>query len=203
MTDELPEECVRQVVYLAGPDVFLPDAADLGERKKAICRAHGFDAYFPLDSTPGGSGNGGGEQVGQKAGLVIFDACVKMMRECHLAIANLTPFRGISMDVGTAVELGFMHALGKPVFGYTNVPDDYHARVAAAGVGDDGHLVERFGFFDNLMCEGPIRRSGGEVVRLHVPAADVQNDLNGFEKCVRQARRVLGAARAGIPPVGS
>jgi nucleoside 2-deoxyribosyltransferase len=46
--------------------------------------------------------------------LRIFDVCVAMMQQCDLAIAQLTPFRGVSMDVGTAVELGYMHARGKP-----------------------------------------------------------------------------------------
>jgi nucleoside 2-deoxyribosyltransferase len=30
-------------VYLAGPDVFLPDSAEIGRRKQAICAAHGLD----------------------------------------------------------------------------------------------------------------------------------------------------------------
>ena len=46
-----------------------------------------------------------------------------------LVIANMTPFRGPSMDVGTAVELGYSFARGLPVFGYTNIVDDYEARV--------------------------------------------------------------------------
>ena len=39
------------------------------------------------------------------------------MRSCQLCIANLTPFRGVSMDSGTAYEVGFMRALGRPVLG--------------------------------------------------------------------------------------
>ena len=46
-------------VYLAGPDVFLANALALGARKKEICRAHGFDALFPLDDQldPAGLGH--------------------------------------------------------------------------------------------------------------------------------------------------
>ena len=54
------------------------------------------------------------------------------MRSCDLLIANCTPFRGVSMDVGTAFEIGFMRALGRPVFGYSNTPADYAARVHTA-----------------------------------------------------------------------
>ena len=45
------------------------------------------------------------------------------MRSCDLLIANLTPFRGVSMDSGTAFEVGFMRALGRPVLGYTTATD--------------------------------------------------------------------------------
>ncbi|HLM18744.1 MAG TPA: nucleoside 2-deoxyribosyltransferase [Acidimicrobiia bacterium] len=34
-------------MYLAGPDVFLADSAEVGRRKQAICRAHGLVAHYP------------------------------------------------------------------------------------------------------------------------------------------------------------
>ena len=36
----------RPGVYLAGFDVFLPDAAAQGERLKALAARHGFDGLF-------------------------------------------------------------------------------------------------------------------------------------------------------------
>src|SRR5258708_1028231 len=36
--------------YLAGPEVFLPDAAEIGRRKKELCRRHGFEGLYPLDA---------------------------------------------------------------------------------------------------------------------------------------------------------
>jgi nucleoside 2-deoxyribosyltransferase len=36
-------------VYLAGPDVFLPNSARIGRRKQAICAAHGLDGHYPGD----------------------------------------------------------------------------------------------------------------------------------------------------------
>ena len=49
-----------------------------------------------------------------------------LMRSCDALVANLTPFRGVSMDSGTAFEVGFMQALGRPLgAGYTNVTADY------------------------------------------------------------------------------
>jgi len=37
-------------VYLAGPDVFLPDAVEVGQRKAAICARHGLTGLYPLDN---------------------------------------------------------------------------------------------------------------------------------------------------------
>ena len=45
----------------------------------------------------------------------------ELIRSCRLLIANLTPFRGPSADVGTAYEIGFARALKLPVYAYSNV----------------------------------------------------------------------------------
>ena len=37
-------------IYLAGPDVFLPDAVDIGRRKADICARHGLTGLYPLDN---------------------------------------------------------------------------------------------------------------------------------------------------------
>ncbi|MGD1034264.1 MAG: nucleoside 2-deoxyribosyltransferase [Candidatus Dormibacteria bacterium] len=171
------------IAYLAGPEVFLPNAMEIGAEKIAICRAHGIDALFPFEDT---------QRDGATAadrGHALFLDCVEMMERCNLGIVNMTPFRGVSMDVGTAVELGYMHARGHPVFGYTNVTLDYEARVS-----DESMAVEAFQFVDNLMCEGPIWRSGGSVVRTHVDPGDLYTDLRGFTRCVEQAATLLGVA---------
>ena len=39
----------RPRVYLAGPEVFLPQAEDVGRRKIELCAAHGIAGVFPLD----------------------------------------------------------------------------------------------------------------------------------------------------------
>lgn len=95
------------------------------------------------------------------------------------------------MDVGTAIEVGYMYASGKAVFGYTNVVANYAERVAVTHLSDGSQLVEDFGLFDNLMCEGPVRRSGGQVVRCHVAADELLTALDGFEICIRQAEKIL------------
>jgi nucleoside 2-deoxyribosyltransferase len=175
----------RRRAYLAGPDVFFPNAMEIAQRKKDICTRFGIEGVFPLDAAFDLTGLSAEEQ-----GHRCFDLMVELMRSCDLAIANLTPFRGPSMDVGTAVEIGYMHGLGKPVFGYTNVTQDFAERV-----GEDGFFVEAFGLVDNLMVEGPIARSGGRVIRAAVSRAEMYTSLQGFEKCVAQASEVFAGNR--------
>jgi nucleoside 2-deoxyribosyltransferase len=168
------------VVYLAGPEVFLTDALEVARAKKDICRQHGFYGLAPTDDPDS-------ELDGPDLdGHVIFRHCIQAMERADLVIANMTPFRGPSMDVGTAVEVGFMHAKGKPVFGYTNVVDHYGERVEP-----DGMQVEAFDFFDNLMCEGPLFTTGSTIVRTPVDDHDRFTDLRGFEACVLQAAALL------------
>ena len=48
-------------VYLAGPEVFLPDGAAVGDAKRALCAAAGLVGVFPLDAEAGlGEGALGG-----------------------------------------------------------------------------------------------------------------------------------------------
>lgn len=168
------------VAYLAGPEVFLSNADEIAKAKKSICRQYGLDGVFPVDNTDPAL------HELPVDGHAIFRHCVEMMERSDLVIANMTPFRGPSMDIGTAVEVGFMYARGRPVFGYTNVTGDYGSRVQP-----DGMDIEAFGFFDNLMCEGPVFESGATVVRTDVAEHDLFTDLRGFEACVRQATRLL------------
>ncbi len=37
-------------IYLAGPDVFLHDAVDIGRRKVEMCKRHGLVGLYPLDN---------------------------------------------------------------------------------------------------------------------------------------------------------
>ena len=59
----------------------------------------------------------------------IYRVCVAHMERCDVLIADMTPFRGPSMDVGTAFEMGFAKACRMPVFGYSNVLGPYNERV--------------------------------------------------------------------------
>ena len=167
-------------IYLAGPDVFLPDAIAAGKRKKQLCTEYGFEGLFPLDNDiPPATG-------GSPTDVLIYRANLALIRAADLGILHLTPFLGPSADPGTVFELGLLVGLGKPVFGYTNVAVDLADRVAP-----DGCLIEPFGLIDNLMVEGPVRQSGATVVRGDVPPDERLGSLEAFTTCVELAARRL------------
>jgi nucleoside 2-deoxyribosyltransferase len=169
-------------VYLAGPDVFLPDAAEIGRRKLAICAAHGLDGRYP------GAGIDLVHLAPDEHARALFEGCIEMMDACVAGLANLTPFRGPSADVGTAFEMGYLFGRGLSVFGYTSEVCDYASRVD-----DELLMVESFGLADNLMLEGPMLRRELAVVRVaeHGPSSTAA--FAAFELTVRLAAAELGA----------
>ena len=184
-----------QSVYLAGPEVFLPDAVEIGRRKQALCTVYGFAGLYALDNEIPAT-------TGRRTDKLIYDANTAMMHRADFCICNLTPFRGPGADAGTVFELGLMVGLGKKVFAYTNDAADYVHRVESfapgshAGLRDrHGLSVEDFGNFDNLMLEWAVRESCGHPVVRHAAAeADLYRDLSGFEQCLRLAAASLASA---------
>jgi nucleoside 2-deoxyribosyltransferase len=184
-------------VYLAGPDVFLPDAAARAQALKLICARHRLTGVSPLDAL---AGEPEGPALSEAARIHRRNEA--HMRGCAALIANLTPFRGPSADVGTAYEIGFMRALGRPVFGYATTAQGFAARTVAwlgaaavcdeAGSWRDAHgmLVEDFGLFDNLMLDCAIVDSGGLLAVAELPETR-WTDLELFEDCARAAAKLL------------
>jgi nucleoside 2-deoxyribosyltransferase len=99
-------------VYLAGPEVFLANARQIGARKRAICSRYGLVGVYPADE----------EHAPDPAlllpeqAIAISRAMERAMRSCDAMIVNLTPFRSPSADVGSACEMGYMRALDRPIF---------------------------------------------------------------------------------------
>ncbi|MEH2499876.1 nucleoside 2-deoxyribosyltransferase [Bradyrhizobium sp. AZCC 1678] len=176
-------------IYLAGPDVFLPDAIEIGRRKAAICARHGVRGLYPLDNAV--------DLSAADASLAIFEGNEAMMDAADAIIANLTPFRGPGADAGTVYELGYMAGRGKLCFAYSNDPAVYAERVARsfavtkAGGGhlidDDGLTVEDFGLPDNLMMIHTLDLHGARLVTPRQRPLDIWHDLTSFEICVALA----------------
>jgi len=174
-------------IYLAGPEVFLPQARLIGAEKCRLAAEAGLEGAFPLDAQLNLEALPAGEQARR-----ISRANEELMRSCAGLIANLTPFRGVSMDAGTAFEVGFMQALGRPLAGYTNVTADYAERArafrtrgSAAMDSDRADLeIEDFGLAENLMIEVAILSSGGRVVRRQVVPGTELTDTAAFAECL-------------------
>ncbi len=189
-------------IYLAGPDVFLPDAVEIGRRKAAICARHGLVGLFPLDNAI--------DMTAADVSLAIFKGNEAMMDSAEAIIANLTPFRGPSADAGTVYELGYMAGRGKLCFAYSNDPTLYPERVARshrvtkAAVGhlidNDGLTVEDFGLPDNLMMIHALDMHGAGLVMPRQRPLNIWHDLASFEACVALAADRAVAFRADSKP---
>ncbi len=189
-------------IYLAGPDVCLPNAATIGRRKVDICALHGVSGLYPLDNVI--------DLKAADASLNIFKGNEAMMDAADAIIANLTPFRGPGADAGTVYELGYMAGRGKLCLGYSNDPSLYtdRARQFTRVVSRDGRLVdtegltvEDFGLSDNLMMIHALDLHGCALVTPREKPTDIWHDLTAFEACVRAASERLAATPKITPRI--
>lgn len=189
--------------YLAGPEVFLPNAREILDRKIALTRSYGFTPVSPGDlSVPE-------TETRRQRGLAISALNEKLMSSADLIIANLTPFRGVAADVGTAFELGFMCARGCPAFAFSNCAENHFERVSRLYGGEvhlgpdgrhrgpDGLALENFDMADNLMLDGGIAARGGVIVTRKVSVDQLFTDLSAFEECLGLAAEKLLKETAG------
>ncbi len=127
-------------VYLAGFDVFRPDALAYGSRCKALCAQYGLEGLYPLDNES--------DQAEE-----IFAGNLTLIDQCDVIAACLDPFRGSEPDSGTCFELGYAYARGKRLYGYLTDVGTLRERL---GEWDEmGFSVENFEFPVNLMLAVP------------------------------------------------
>lgn len=173
---------IKQVIYLAGPDVFRPNAIDLAEKAKMLCAQFGHIGLSPVDSPA----------ISSKA---IFLGNIGLIKKATMVIANLTPFRGAEVDTGTAFEVGMAVAMGKRVIGYVDRNEEMIARVGRCFgpltadkdvLRDENQdLVENFGNPVNLMiaesCEivvGGLQEALERLDAVPVTSTPISNPLN-------------------------
>ena len=169
-------------VYLAGPDVFRPDAADHCRRLLALCAEHGFEGVFPLAaSLPEGL-------PPQELARHIYRANIAHIEACDAVVANLDFFRGPEPDSGTCFEVGYAVALGKPVVGY---------------LPDRGSFAERMvRRFPQVIGPGPRDAAGWELeefglplnLMLGVPCDVVVGDVRSALEALRRHPHLAGPA---------
>jgi nucleoside 2-deoxyribosyltransferase len=173
-------------VYLSGPDQWAPEPADLMARKRHRVEAAGMTALdgrgrftIEIDNS-------------EVAAREIYADALGRLRQSDAVIANCTPWRGAGCDPGTAFEIGFAAALGKPVFAYMNVMSEDEAELRervdilfGAQLGEDGAWrdpdgaeIEDFGLPENLMLWAEARRF------FVVVTPDPLGDCEGVQLCL-------------------
>ncbi|WP_408873327.1 nucleoside 2-deoxyribosyltransferase [Gluconobacter roseus] len=169
-------------VYLAGDLVFRPEALSLFARLKSICAEYGLEGVAPFD----GQAEARLLPPGRETILAFVRADRDLMDQCAAGLFCIDPFRrSPEMDPGTAVEIGYMMGLGKPMEAYTVDGRLYSKKVEAywreawsenlrerpasdapssGSMEDpDSMLVHSEGLLQNGMVEGFINMAGGHV----------------------------------------
>ncbi|MGB3288344.1 MAG: nucleoside 2-deoxyribosyltransferase [Burkholderiaceae bacterium] len=151
-------------VYLAGFDVFRPDAREWGATMKDLCSKYGFHGLYPLDNEAPRN------LAGPELALWIYRANIALIRQADMVAANMNAFRGAEPDSGTAFEVGYAVALGKPVWTYTGDARPLVQQVPGVrqpgGPGHtdtQGYTIEDFGLNLNLMIACSTQRVVGTV----------------------------------------
>lgn len=145
----------KKKIYLAGFDVFYPNAIEVLDEKKKLCEAYGFIGLAPLDNEVDFS------QSKEKIREVIYKANVELMREADILCVNLNAFRHGEPDPGTVFEIGYGAGLGKEIYIYVDSTDTMLEKTRANdpqctckdGVWFDGNglMIEDFDGMFNLM----------------------------------------------------
>lgn len=140
-------------VYLAGPDIFLPNPIEHGEKLKKICTKYGLQGLYPLDNQFDLSDL----KRGPDKAIKIYQADIELINASDCLVANLSPFRGVSADPGTCFELGYAVAQNKPVAIYSNDTREYKHKLKDLHLSEDDWSVEDMGLTDNLMLIAPTK----------------------------------------------
>lgn len=181
-------------IYVGGPDPAFPGGTLLLAHKRTLVEQAGFTPVIPSDSVLTET------RASEAMAREIYMDRVSRMRGADAAIVNLTPWRGPNCDAAAAYEVGFLAALGKPVFAYLNLADEAEvelrvrverqlgAEPARGGGLKDGYGVEieDFGLPESLMV-------WAETRRLYcVVTPDLFGDITGFEMCLAAVRVYAG-----------
>jgi nucleoside 2-deoxyribosyltransferase len=176
--------------YLAGPDVFLPNAAAIAAEKIAICAVHGITGLAPLNEDVESLRDLSHEDAWRE----LFCKDIAMMERSDIVIANLTPFRGASADSGTLIEVGWFLGRGRPVHAYSNAAALFaeRSRRQVEAVPDPlpGLTIEGFGLPDNLMIEGAAVYGGGMPILL--PSGRMDLAFDSLEVFAALVARIAG-----------
>lgn len=145
----------KKKIYLAGFDVFYPNAKDVLAHKKVLCKQYGFIGLAPLDNEVDFS------QPKTEIRKAIYDANIALIEDSDILCVNLNAFRHGEPDPGTVFEIGYGAALGKKVYVYVGSSESMLEKTKAHdancickdGIWFDGNglMIEDFDGMFNLM----------------------------------------------------
>ncbi|UOO89003.1 nucleoside 2-deoxyribosyltransferase [Vitreoscilla massiliensis] len=170
-------------IYWATPAVFWPDSeAWLAAQKRelqATASAAQMDVHIlsPIDTA-----------LEQKCCVdeSIFLSNVAMIQQAACVIADVSPFRGLEPDVGTALQIGIATQMGKTVYLYSKHAEQSLQAAYQAQMNADGYVmfdgkptqVEDFGHPVNLMLMHDMDGNTRKVyTSLQAAFAQVLSDL--------------------------
>lgn len=159
-------------IYLAGPTVFFREAESAFAALAQLCRARHLHPVRPAEPVDAD----GQVLQGAAAARHLFVQNTLRIRAASGVLADLRPFRGeLEPDSGTVFEVGFAHALGKPVAAVLADTRDWGTRVrSVCGTGEPGPAgLEMDGRYDMLIEDfgGPLNLMLSESCRVFHDAA--------------------------------
>ncbi len=173
-------------VYIAGPQVFYPEAEALKyfKRVEDMCRARGWEPLIPYDTPK--------PDIPPPTSLTIYEQNLAKIRNCDAVIANLDYFRGTEPDSGTVLEIGYAKALGKYIVGWSlgahevsiRTNDHFHFDMKDSDVPADAHMdpnyvypdgykTEHFGHAYNLMIQHTVNQFAGYSIDRAITALEI------------------------------
>jgi nucleoside 2-deoxyribosyltransferase len=181
-------------IYLAGPEVFLPHAVRQLKLKRQCCAEYDFVGVSPLDYDKKATRGLNKKSLHEQA-LTLARQNEDLIKSSDIVVANLTPFRGPSADVGTVYEVGYARGLGKLVAGYSNSTLEYKQKVPSIlklePVDANFMHIEDYTQIDNLMVTGGVALSTNVLVADSVESNDLYTNLKNFITCLALLRRYL------------
>lgn len=174
----MPDDINNRKIYLAGPEVFLPNAAEALSHKKKLCSDFSFVGLSPFDSAVHAnadtsaaenendkssnerSSNDNGKEkpvtsdtaaVDLKAEIIFQQNC-RLIDACDIVVVNCNAFRGACMDDGSAWEIGYAFARGKKIYGFIDRKEDLVSRskkIIRTQEHPSGYLIDEQGYLLN------------------------------------------------------
>lgn len=148
----------KLVVYIAGPECFMPDGTERAKRAIELCEKYGFDWLSPVISKPDDEAIDFSKGK-RAAASQIFKRNINYINNCDIVIANVNNFRGWEPDGGTCFEIGYAWTQGKKVYGFMDDTRPCYEKYIGSIYNDGSYWRDEKGaFFEsgcmNLMITG-------------------------------------------------